>query len=151
MSPRPTSVSIVDPDELMFAIQLGQAAAMHKMPTTNPEQFTIDVIDDDPDGVSEVRLTDNHMNRFSLAVQDHCDGDKDKFIAIMKRWFALLDVCNDDKLSEFTTPSKEKGACELRTEVIVIAATMPLDDKGRFNPGNFFRRVEAMIGESSAA
>ena len=67
-----TQIPAVSPDEMLFAIQAGQAAAMHRMPSKNPEQFGINLIDEDGGGeLNEIRLTDNPMNRFALTVREH--------------------------------------------------------------------------------
>ncbi|MEM6496367.1 MAG: hypothetical protein AAF709_06545 [Pseudomonadota bacterium] len=150
MPPVPTNAAAVDPEEILFAIQVGQAAAMHQMPSTNPEEFSVGTIHDDG-GVGKMRLCDNSMNRFSLAVREHCKNDVEEFKSIMTRWFALLHILSDPRLVQLTRSSNQDDADEMRTEVITIAATMSLDRDGRFKPNKFFRRVQALIAESQAA
>ena len=48
----------------------------------------------------------------------------------MMRWFAFLDICDDSRIERFTRHSDDGRVDEMRTEVVAVAATMPLGRRG---------------------
>jgi hypothetical protein len=82
-----------------------------------------------------------------IAVRDQFP--REKFTSLMMRAWALGSLMDDPRMAPFTRPSEDADpeAIEVHEAVLDIAAVMPLNKKGLFNAGTFFRRVKARKDE----
>lgn len=86
----------VDPEELQFALQLGNAAGTGQMPVDNPETKGIDIIEEESGEIQEIRFKDNPINRFGGAIAKEFGEDESKYYSVMNRITALLRLLSDD-------------------------------------------------------
>lgn len=90
----------VAPEELLFALQLGQAAATHNMPTPSPSAKPI-MLEDIDGSVSAIRFADSPQNRALLAVNKHYHDDKAKAFSIQVRIWAVAEALHDKRMQEW--------------------------------------------------
>lgn len=131
----------VDPEEFMFAMQLGCAAYSGQMPTRNPRTYGLNFAEEDGT-IQRIAFTDIPLNRAALAIGNHCASDKKKFVAIMLRYFAFLDLWKREDMKAWVKDEPDGKHILLHGAVLEAAATMPINPKSlRFNPKLFFQRV----------
>jgi hypothetical protein len=92
----------VTPDELKFALSLGNSAAAHKTPIENPETKKLHIVDDETGEVDgTIGLVDNAINRFGGAIAKEFGQDEQKFFSIMNRAFELSKLMEDDRMKPY--------------------------------------------------
>ena len=67
----PHELESIDREIFAFAFQLAHSAGGLAMVVENPEQFGINLIDEEEDKISEIRFTDNPLNRAMFALKEH--------------------------------------------------------------------------------
>lgn len=127
----------IDPDEFAFAFNLGVAATTYRMPMKSPREYKLNIKSDGE--MRSVQFADIPMNRMAFAIREHCGDDYDKFKSILARNIALIHVVRSDKAKSWMRIGPE--AREIHPAVVEAAAVMPLDEKGEFDEGPFFKEV----------
>jgi hypothetical protein len=148
---RSASVASVDPDELAFAVALGQAAWRHRMPMESPSRYGFNLAADS--GITRYTFRDVPLNRFALAIREHCGPDEAKFYAIMFRVFAFMRVQRSEHMRNWTKRcDADPEAILIHPAVIAAAATAPLSEQQpTFAPKAFFSRVENLAAHEFQA
>lgn len=126
----------VEPEEIVFAMLAGDAAAKLKTPVENPSLYGINLVDEKNGKVSRLTFTDNPFNRAMLAVKDHSKGDQ--FISIMMRILSLHEILENDKLKEWVRISDD-GSEEIADALIYAAAKAPLSLRKKFRIRDILR------------
>ena len=137
----------VDPEELQFALQLGQAAGIHQMPIDNPETKGINLVDEEAGIIEKLRLRDNPINRFGGAIAQEFGEDESKFYSIMNRIFALMRLLSDDeRVAPYLKADPENSEYTMiNNAVIEVMARFPISEDGKINKDAFFREVDELI------
>jgi len=138
----------VDPEELQFALQLGNAAGTYQMPTDNPEAKGIDLLDEESGEIQEIRFKDNPINRFGGAIAKEFGEDESKFYSIMNRIAALMRLLADDERVKpyLKTDPTDSAHTMINNALIEVMAKVPISDDGEFDRDAFFRDVKGIIG-----
>jgi hypothetical protein len=137
----------VDPEELQFALQLGNAAGTYQMPIENPETKGIDLFDEESGEIQEIRFKDNPMNRFGGAIAKEFGQDESKFYSIMNRIAALMRLMSDDERVKpylKTDPTYSEDTM-INNVLIEVVAKFPISDDGELDKDAFFREVKELI------
>ncbi|HWY70889.1 MAG TPA: hypothetical protein VNX88_19630 [Terriglobales bacterium] len=129
-------------EELLFALQLGQAAATHNMPTPSPSAKPI-MLGDTDGSVTEIRFADSPQNRALLAVNKHYHDDKAKAFSIQIRIWAIAEILHHPKMQEWC-----KGE-EIHAAIVVAAAELPINRHGKFAVKPFLKRVKEIASAHS--
>lgn len=137
----------VDPEELQFALQLGQAAGIHQMPIDNPETKGINLVDEEAGVIQKLRLRDNPINRFGGAIAQEFGEDESKFYSIMNRIFALMRLLSDDeRAAPYLKADPENNEYTMINKAVIeVMARFPISEDGEINKDAFFREVEELI------
>ena len=69
----------VQPDELLYALKVGNAAALNQMPLSHRPGQVLELVDEDTGQVQTVRFADNAVNRFGVAIAKEFDNMGSKF------------------------------------------------------------------------
>ena len=140
---KPEEIPAVDLDHFIFAFSVGDAAASYRMPMKSQCENKF-VISDDKES-QEFVLTDNPLNRATLAIREQCGDDGEMFQAVMYRLFALMKVLDNKKIQRWTRVSAKKSdGIEIHPAVLEAAASLPLNKRGRFQVQGFLKAVEAI-------
>lgn len=137
MDEKPYPLAPVEPEELMFALALGDAAATLKAPVENPSLQGINFVDEKTAQVMRLSLTDRPINRAALAVRDHFKGDK--FVSIMMRLFALFDVVEHKLVQRWVRKSQDRRGHEIAESLVHAAAIAPLTTRRKFKVSDLVR------------
>jgi hypothetical protein len=116
----------VEPEELMFAFNVADAAASLRMPVENPGTKSIKLLDEKKGKVRTIALTDRPMNRAMLAVGEHFKGDK--FKALMWRLLAMHDILEDPRLASWVRQASD-GRTEIAESLLAAAARARMTTK----------------------
>ncbi len=140
---RPDQLGPMDRDQFFFAFQIANSAGALSMPVNNPEQFGINLVDEEEESVKEIRFTDIPINRALLAVKKHFGDDTDSFQNFAMRFFAMFPVLGSDQVKKWekTDPDDHRMAL-LHPAVIYAGAEANLDEEGNFNQRTFFEIVD---------
>jgi hypothetical protein len=172
--PQPVPFGPVDPinaKEMAFAIQLFQSGLRVKIPMQNPENWGINVGDNDVaqmmidsmlEGLGQrfvaregrISPRDSEAHRAAFAVLDHCRTHPARqaiFIRTMAFYF-LVSNCDPKALEKWQKPSedeeqRQEGAVLLHPAVIEAAAIGNITPHGQFEPKEFFALVEKIARE----
>jgi hypothetical protein len=169
-TPTPESVPSVNPEEMIFAIQVFQAALRLRMPVENPERKGIEfdgsegartMLDSLPVAVRnqfvvrENRLApkDTAFHRGVGAVLQHYADHADRE-AIFQRVMAFYFLVNSragERLQQWQKPSEEDSeATMLDSAVMEAVAVAPVRDYGHFQEDEFFAVVEKISKKYSS-
>ena len=137
----------VDPEELQFALQLGNAAGTHQMPIDNPETKGIDLFEEESGEIQEIRFKDNPINRFGGAIAEEFGEDESKFYSIMNRIAALMRLLADDERVKpyLKTDPTDSEHTMINNTLIEVMAKFPISDDGELDKDAFFREVKELI------
>ncbi len=113
----------VDPQEFMFVLRLIAAASTYKMPMDSPTRYGF-ALKTEAGEVQQYRLTEDPLNRAGLAVREHCGQDSAKFHALMKRYFAWVDIRDHEGLSRWVR--RHPDGTYIHDAILHAAATVPL-------------------------
>ena len=137
----------VEPEELKFAFQLGDAAGSQQMPIDNIENKEIDILDEETGEINEIRLKDNPISRFGSAIAQHYGNDESKYFSIMNRILALMEILSsDEKVKKYLKPDPDDGEFVMVNNILIEAmADFPMSDMGEIDKDAFFLKVQEMI------
>jgi hypothetical protein len=139
----------VDPERFQFALGVFNAAADMKGPYPNPEQFAVNLIEDDG-SISRLSLTDRPENRGMMALKKEFP-DSQEFQCIGFRILTLPEVIRDRKLVAMGLIREgENGVVEIHDAVVTALAGAPFRKSGTLDKDAFlalaqteYERMEA--------
>ena len=82
-----------------------------------------------------LQLTNNHMNRFGLALARHFESDEIKMISFMFRFWALQPLLDDPRFAAFVRQFELKR--DIHRTMIEVACQLPLGANFQFDPQAF--------------
>jgi len=137
----------VDPEELLFAFQLGNAAGTHQMPIDNPETKGIDLLDEETGSIQQIRLKDNSINRFGGAIAQEFGEDESKVYSIMNRIAALMRLLSEDERVKpyLKADPDDSEHTMINNALIEVMAKFPISRDGEFDKDIFFKEVQELI------
>jgi hypothetical protein len=137
----------VDPEELQFAFQLGNAAGTQQMPIDNLENKGIDIFDKNSGEIHEIRLKDNPINRFGSAIAQEFGKDESKYYSLMNRVVALMRILSTDERAEtYTKNHPDDSEFVMVNNVMIEAmADFPISDDGEIDRDAFFLKVQEIL------
>jgi hypothetical protein len=132
----------VDPERFRFALGVYCAAAALKGPAPNPEEFGIDILEDDG-SATRISFTDRPENRGMLAVKKEFP-DPAEFQSMSFRLLTFGEIMKDRKLRKWgLVRDGETGQTEIHDAVISALATAPFRKSGALDRGAFLASVKA--------
>jgi hypothetical protein len=137
----------VDPEELQFALQLGNAAGTTQMPIENPETKQINIVDEESGEIQKISLKDNPINRFGGAIAQEFGKDESKFYSIMNRIAALMRLLSDDKRVQpyLKSDPADSEHTMINNVLIEVIAKFPISRNGDLDKDAFFAEVEKLV------
>jgi hypothetical protein len=148
-------IKAVDPQRFSFALGVYAAAAGLKGPSPNPQQFGLNLVEDDG-SISRITFTDRAENRGLLAVKKEFP-DPQEFRSMAFRLMSFGGIMKDQKLRRMgLIRDGEPGSTKMHDAVINAFAMAPFRKSGKLDRMAFLalvksehKRIEAM--ESGAA
>ena len=139
----PSTLGPIDKDQFSFAFDLAMRAGHLSMPVENPEQYGVNLVDDDSGEVTGLRFTDNPMNRAIFAVKQHFGDDHQQLLNFTMRFFALMDIFRKNAVAEWIKDDLDNPRAKaIHPAVIYAAAEVKLNKKGDFPLKKFLARVK---------
>ncbi len=136
----------VDPERFRFALGVFLAAAAMKGPYTNPQEFGINLLDDDG-SVHRLSFTDRPENRGMLAVKREF-SDPNEFQAIGFRIMTFPEIIKNKQIISWGLIRKgENGQDEIHDCVVTALAQVPFRKSGRIDRKAFLELVKNGIKE----
>lgn len=140
---QPHEIEPMDKEQFAFALNIAMHAGHRSMPVKNPEQFSLNIYDDETGDISEISLVDNPMNRAGIAVKGHFEDDSEQLHNFMMRFLALLNFLDTKKAKDWIMKSKKDPEMEwIHPAVIDSAAEFSMNKKGKFPLKSFLKQVE---------
>lgn len=134
-------VKRVDPERFRFALGVYCAAAALKGPSPNPQEFGLDIEDDDG-SVIRLSFTDRAENRGMLAVKKEFP-DPAEFQAMGVRLMTLGEIMNDRRLRRWgLVRDGETSQIEIHPAVSSALATAPFRRSGTLDRTAFLVLVK---------
>lgn len=130
----------VEPDELLYALKVGNAAALNQMPLKHTPGQGLEIIDDETGRIQTVHFADNAVNRFGVAIAREFDNMGSKFFSLMTRIGALMRLLEDDRAKPYV--ESEGDYTKIRNAMIETMASFPISPEGFFDVDQFFSRLE---------
>ena len=144
----PHELESIDREIFAFAFQLAHSAGGLAMVVENPEQFGINLIDEEEDKISEIRFTDNPLNRAMFALKEHFGEGNEMFKNFSMRFFAMFPIMRSEEVKEWEKPDpSDSRATLLHPAVIFASAETPLNTEGEFDLDKFFQTVSIIDSE----
>lgn len=132
----------VEPERFKFAVGVWGAAAELKGPAPNPNQYSVNLVDDD-DSVMEIRLADRAENRGLLAIRREFPG-ADDLESISFRILNMGAVVRMERLSKMgVIQVDETGQLLVHDSVIYALARAPFRKSGKLDKAAFVAAVKS--------
>ena len=138
----------VEPDELLYALKVGNAAALNKMPLVHTPGEGLKIVDEETGQVQTVHFADNAVNRFGVAIAQEFDNAGSKFFSLMTRIGALMRLLEDDRARPYV--ELEGDFTKIRNTMIETMASFPISPEGFLDADRFFRRLANQGNPQSA-
>ena len=129
----------VEPDELLYALKVGNAAALDQMPMKHTPGQGLEIIDDETGRIQTVHFADNAVNRFGVAIAHEFDNMGSKFFSLMTRIGALMRLLEDDRAKPYV--ELEGDYTKIRNAMIETMASFPISPEGFLDVDQFFSRL----------
>jgi hypothetical protein len=130
----------VEPDELLYALKVGNAAALNQMPLDHTPGDGLEIVDEETGQVRTVKFTDNAVNRFGVAIAREFDNMGSKFFSLMTRIGALMRLLEDERAKPFV--EMEGEFTKIRNALIETMASFPISPEGFMDLDRFFHLLE---------
>ena len=130
----------VEPDELLYALKVGNAAALNQMPLKHTPGQGLDIMDEETGRIQTVHFADNAVNRFGVAIAREFDNMGAKFFSLMTRIGALMRLLEDDRAKPYV--ELEGEFTKIRNAMIETMASFPISPEGFLDVDQFFRHLE---------
>ncbi len=137
----------VEPDELLYALKVGNAAALNQMPLKHTPGQGLRIVDEETGRVQTVHFTDNAVNRFGAAIAREFDNMGSKFFSLMTRIGALMRLLEDDRAKPYV--EMEGEYTKIRNAMIETMASFPISPEGFLDADQFFTFLEKAGRHSS--
>ncbi|MBC2744920.1 MAG: hypothetical protein HGJ93_18320 [Desulfosarcina sp.] len=131
----------VEPDELLYALKVGNAAALNQMPLKHTPGQGLEIVDEETGQVQTVHFADNAVNRFGVAIAREFDNMGSKFFSLMTRIGALMRLLEDDRAKPYV--ELEGGFTKIRNAMIEAMASYPISPEGFLDIDQFFNHLES--------
>ena len=130
----------VEPDELLYALKVGNAAALNQMPLRHTPGQGLEIVDEETGKVQTVHFADNAVNRFGVAIAREFDNMGSKFFSLMTRIGALMRLLEDDRTKPYV--EMEGEYTKIRNAMIETMASFPISPEGFLDVDQFFNFLE---------
>jgi hypothetical protein len=130
----------VEPDELLYALKVGNAAALNQMPMTHTPDQGLEIVDEDTGDIQTIRFVDNAVNRFGVAIAHEFDNMGSKFLSLMTRIGALMRLLEDERATPYV--ELEGEFTRIRNTMIETMASFPISPEGFFDVDQFFSQLD---------
>ena len=130
----------VEPDELLYALKVGNAAALNQMPLKHTPGKGLDIMDEETGRIQTVHFADNAVNRFGVAIAREFDNMGSKFFSLMTRIGALMRLLEDDRARPYV--ELEGEFTKIRNAMIETMASFPISPEGFLDVDQFFSHLE---------
>lgn len=95
--PLPHESAAFDPEEFAYVFNIAMHASIRKTSARKPSDNSLKIQEHGGGGV-EVRPADIPPNRVAMAVAEHYRGESEKYMSMMWRIFALMEIAHDECL-----------------------------------------------------
>lgn len=137
-------ITAVDPARFHFALGVFCAAAAMKGPYANPQQFSVNLVEDDG-SATNIRFTDIPANRGMLAVKKEFP-DPDEFERIGFRLLTFSEVIQNRQLIRMGLVREgESGRIGVHDAVIDALAMTPFRKSGALDKPAFLALVKSEL------
>lgn len=130
----------VEPDELLYALKVGNAAALNQMPLKHTPGKGLKILDEETGQVQTVHFADNAVNRFGVAIAREFDNMGSKFFSLMTRIGALMRLLEDDRAKPYV--QLEGDFTKIRNAMIETMASFPISPEGFVDVDQFFNSLK---------
>lgn len=130
----------VQPDELLYALKVGNAAALNQMPLKHTPGQGLEIVDEETGQVQTVHFDDNAVNRFGVAIAQEFDNMGSKFFSLMTRIGALMRLLEDDRARPYVEADGE--FTKIRNAMIEEMASYPISPEGFLDVDRFFNHLK---------
>jgi len=130
----------VEPDELLYALKVGNAAALNQMPLKHTPGEGLEIVDEETGNIQTVHFADNAVNRFGVAIAHEFDNMGSKFFSLMTRIGALMRLLEDDRAKPYV--QLEGEFTKIRNAMIETMASFPISPEGFLDLDRFFSHLE---------
>lgn len=131
----------VEPDELLYALKVGNAAALNQMPLKHTPGQGLEIVDEETGQVQTVHFADNAVNRFGVAIAREFDNMGSKFFSLMTRIGALMRLLEHDRAKPYV--ELEGEFTKIRNAMIETMASFPISPEGTVDVDKFFNYLES--------
>lgn len=131
----------VEPDELLYALKVGNAAALNQMPLEHIPGQGLEIVDEETGQVQTIYFADNAVNRFGVAIAREFDNMGSKFFSLMTRIGALMRLLEDERAKPYVEPEGE--FTKIRNAMIEAMAAFPISPEGFIDVDRFFSHLES--------
>jgi len=132
----------VEPDELLYALKVGNAAALNQMPLKHTPGQGLELMDEETGQVQTVHFADNAVNRFGVAIAREFDNMGSKFFSLMTRIGALMRLIEDDRAKPYV--ELEGEYTKIRNAMIETMASFPITPDGFLDVDQFFHLLDSI-------
>lgn len=130
----------VEPDELLYALKVGNAAALNQMPLHHIPGEGLKIVDEETGMVQTIHFTDHAVNRFGVAIAREFDHMGSKFFSLITRIGALMRLLEDDRSRPFV--EMEGEFTRIRNSMIEAMASFPISPEGFLDVDRFFNHLK---------
>jgi hypothetical protein len=131
----------VEPDELLYALKVGNAAALNQMPLKHTPGQGLEILDEETGQIQTVHFADNAVNRFGVAIAREFDNMGSKFFSLMTRIGALMRLLEHDRAKPYV--ELEGEFTKIRNAMIETMASFPISPEGFVDADKFFNHLES--------
>ncbi len=132
----------VEPDELLYALKVGNAAALNQMPLKHTPGQGLKIVDEETGQIQTIHFTDNSVNRFGVAIAREFDNMGSKFFSLMTRIGALMRLLEDDRAKPYV--HLEGEFTKIRNSMIETMASFPISPEGFLDVEEFINHLEGV-------
>lgn len=93
--------------------------------------------------LQSVQLLDTMDNRIGMAVTAHYQGDRDRVLVALTRFWAMVRRMEDAEAKAWLTRDPAGAVQGVHNTVVEVAATLPIEPLGDFPANAFWRAVES--------
>jgi len=145
---QPHELGPVDREQFACAFELANNVGSQVIPAEDPGRFGVTLVDVELGEITQIRFSDQPINRAIFALKKKCGGDSETYFNVTMRFYAMLTILKCDEVTSWMMEDKTRSGCvQLDTAVVYAGAEADLDKDGEFNIPEFFDRVESIDQE----
>ena len=146
--PAPNNLEPMDREQFSFAFSIAIEAAHRSMPVKNPEQFSLNILDDKDKNITKISLTDNPLNRAGIVVIEHFGDDLFQFHNFMMRFMAIINLFDKKAAKDWIKNDPEDPDLSwIHPTFIYSAAEVGLKKNGNFPVRAFLKKVQEIANK----